>query len=560
MKTKTYTTEEMRSLLESMSGVYDLARVVDPIECRILEFQGDGKISLSESCYGIWNAERKCVNCSSAAACRTGCRQEKDEFFQDKVFHIQSNPVTLELEGGGTHSAVLELVNIAANATEANDRAAENVDHMAAQYEALHDELTKALNAGAFYELSRERILKMPNDAWVMVTGNIMNFRFINTLFGILKGNEVLMRTGAMLRQIADASNGLCGRLGGDQFALLLPRPAYREEALVNTARALAEAFNSGIYTFHIHFGVYVVQDASIPVSVMCDRANAALRTIRDDMKKTVAVYDEAMMRRSLFEQEIISGFEGALRGGRFKLYLQPLVGKNGNVYGAEALVRWNRANDTVIMPGDFIETLETAGLIHELDVYIWEQAVRQLSLWKGTDMGDLTISVNMSAKDFFSLDVYKVLLDLIAKYGVDSRMLRLEITETALLEDSENSNAIVAKLRGAGFLVEIDDFGKGYSSLGMLKDIHADVLKIDMGLLREIEKKQRSRIILESVINMANSLGMEVITEGVETEAQIEALSNMGCHYYQGYYFSRPVPVEVFEQMVRRARDGWGK
>ena len=556
MKTKTYTTKEMKSLLESMSGIYDLARVVDPIECRILEFHDDGRISLSESCYGIWNSERKCVNCSSAAACRTGCRQEKDEFFQDKVFHIQSNPVTLELADGGTHSAVVELVNIASGAPAANDRAAENVDHMAARYEALHDELTKALNAGAFYELSRERILKAPDAAWVMVTGNIMNFRFINTLFGILKGNEVLLRTGAMLRQIADASQGLCGRLSGDRFALLLPRPMYREEALIDVARSLSKAFSSGIYTFHIHFGVYVVEDASIPVSVMCDRANAALRTIRDDMKKTVAAYDDAMMRRSLFEQEIISRFDVALRGGEFKLYLQPLVGKNGGIYGAEALVRWRRADGTMIMPGDFIETLETAGLIHELDVYIWEQAVRQLSLWKGTDMGELTISVNMSAKDFFNVDVYEVLLGLIAKYRVDSRMLRLEITETALLEDSENSNAIVAKLRDAGFLVEIDDFGKGYSSLGMLKDIHADVLKIDMGLLREIENKQRSRIILESVINMANSLGMEVITEGVETEAQIETLSMMGCQYYQGFYFSRPLPVEAFERMYRAARE----
>ena len=147
-------------------------------------------------------------------------------------------------------------------------------------------------------------------------------------------------------------------------------------------------------------------------------------------------------------------------------------------------------------------------------------------------------------------MDVYRVLTELVKKYGVDSRMLRLEITETALLEDAETTNSVVKKLRKEGFQVEIDDFGKGYSSLVMLKDIHADVLKIDMSLLHELETNPRNRIILEAVIAMANGLGMEVITEGVETEAQMKALADMGCHYYQGYYFSKPIPVDAFEEL----------
>ena len=136
----------------------------------------------------------------------------------------------------------------------------------------------------------------------------------------------------------------------------------------------------------------------------------------------------------------------------------------------------------------------------------------------------------------------------LVDKYGVDSRMLRLEITETALLVEPEKSDAVVSKLRAKGFLVEIDDFGKGYSSLSLLKNIQADVLKIDMSFLREIRDGERSRAILQSVIGMADSLGMDVITEGVETEQQLHALSEMGCSHFQGYYFSRPVPVEEFE------------
>lgn len=552
MRTKEYTVAEMKNLLENMAGMYDLVRVVDPIECRILQFHDGGRISMNERCYRIWGAEQKCVNCSSAAACRTGCHHEKEERFQDQIFHIQSNPVKLKLPDGEAFDAVVELVSVdhKTKAGKVNDREAENAEHQAARFEALHDELTRVLNAGPFYELSRDMILKRPGAAWVMVTANIMNFRYINALFGVLKGNEALVRTGVTVHRIAEEADGLSGRLGADQFAMLLPQDRFSEEKLLRAAQELAEAFNTGIYTFHIHFGVYAVEDPSIPVSVMCGRANTALRTIRENLNKTVACFDAAMQKKSLFEQEIISGFEEALRTGQFRIYLQPLAGADNRILGAEALVRWCRPDGTILSPGDFIETLENTGLIHELDAYIWEQAVRQLSLWKNTDKGELTISVNMSTKDFFNLDVYQVLTGLVKKYGIDSRMLRLEITETALLKDTETTNTVVAKLRKEGFLVEIDDFGKGYSSLVMLKDIHADVLKIDMSLLHEIETNPRNKVILEAVIAMANRLGMDVITEGVETEEQMQILAAMGCHYYQGYYFSRPIPVAEFEKL----------
>ena len=544
-----YSVREMREFLENMSGKYDLARVVDPIECRILDFREDGKIERNERCYGIWNAEQKCINCSSAAACRTGCHQEKAEYFDDKVFFIQSNPVVLRLEDGSTFDAVVELVSIDAESTQpANDRAAENIGTRASHYMAHHDSMTNVLNSDAFNEQSREMIRKSPGLSWVMITSNIMNFRLINTLFSDMKGNEVLIKTAAMLREISEGARGLCGRIGGDQFAMLLPGIVFREDRLEQTARELAELFNSGLYTFCIHFGVYEIDDPSLPVSVMCGRANSALRTIREDLTRTVAYFDDTILQKILFEQRVIGSFEEALKDGQFRMYLQPLVREDGSAIGAEALVRWHKSDGTLIMPGDFIEILENVGLIQKLDLYIWELAVKQLSIWKKNGKRDLFISVNMSAKDIYSIDVYETLTRLVDKYGVDSRMLRLEITETALLVEPEKSDAVVSKLRAKGFLVEIDDFGKGYSSLSLLKNIQADVLKIDMSFLREIRDGERSRAILQSVIGMADSLGMDVITEGVETEQQLRALSEMGCSHFQGYYFSRPVPVEEFE------------
>ena len=557
-KTTEYTVEEMKNLLDSVSGMYDLARVVDPIECRILEFHDDGRVGMSDGCYGIWNAERKCMNCSSAIACRTGCHQEKKEYYQDKVFNIQSNPVKLKLPDGGTYDAVVELVNVRDEQPEdrqINDREAENRSHRAVEYRADHDSLTGALEADAFYEMCRSRIKGRPQGSWVMITGDIMDFRLVNTLFGIQTGNEVLVRTAEALRRIAEEAEGLCGRLGGDRFALLLPQRQYRRELLEETAEELAKTFRSGLYTFRIHFGVYRVEDDDLPVSVMCDRANAALRTIRKDLRRVVAGFDGDLMRQRLFEQEIISGFEAALEGGRFRMYLQPLVGENGEYYGAEALVRWQRLESETVMPARFISVLERAGLIHELDMYIWEQAVERLSLWKGTELDDLTISVNMSAKDFYSIDVYETLTHLVERYGVDSSKLRLEITETALLDEPEKSARVIAMLRARGFLVEIDDFGKGYSSLSMIRDIHADILKIDMTFVKEITCSDRNRIVLQSVIDMAESLGMDVIAEGVETEEQRDALAAMGCRRFQGYFFSPPIPVDRFEKQVVRAK-----
>ena len=554
MKEKEYTVSEIKTLLDSMSGMYDLARVVDPIECRILDFQDDGAIGVKDRCYGIWNSDQKCVNCSSAIACRTGCHQEKAEHFKDNVYHIQSNPIKIRLSDGGVYNAVVELVSIEDDAAaktddvKVNNREAENNEDTAIRYRAVHDYLTDTLKSDVFYEKARELMMNNKDISWTMVTGDIMEYRMFSSLFGTERGNEALIKTAKQLEKIANKCGGLCCRLYRDKFAVLIPGGNFREEDFIKAAYAVRSDLKIGVYSLCLHFGVYMIPNADIPVSVMCDRANMALRTIRKDVNKIIAYFDDEIMQKSLLRHEIISGFDEALREGRLKMYLQPLTSEDGAAFGAEALVRWVRPDGAVMPPELFIETLEDSGLIHELDKNIWEQAVRRLSIWKSLGRQDLTISVNMSAKDFYSMDIYKVLTDLTAKYGVDNSSLRIEITESALIEETERSYPVIAALREAGFFVEIDDFGKGYSSLSLLKDINADILKIDMGLLRETENVERSQIILRSVISMAKELGMQVITEGVETKEQLKYLSDMGCGCFQGYYFSRPLPVEEFE------------
>lgn len=561
--TAEYTVAEMEDYLRQMSGIYDLARMVDPIECRVLEIQDDGIVKRSKKCYGVWDSGHRCTNCSSALACKTGRRQRKAERVHDSVYHIESNPVRLTLRDGTAYDAVIELGSVTkAEADDhTNDRLAENVDQRAVRHRARHDSLTDVLNADAFHELAGERVTERPYVPWAMVTADIRSFRVVNSLFGVAKGNETLVRTATLLNRIAEDAGGLCGRLGGDRFALLVCEVGFEEQtleqALCDVARELARGFNDGAYKLSIHFGVYRVEDASLPVSVMCGSANSALYTIRESHDQTVAYFDDEIRESVLKEQRIISEFDDALANGEFQMYLQPLARRDGHTIGAEALARWCKPDGSLVMPGNFIEVLERAGLIQRLDVHIWELAVRQLDAWKDTPLGECSISVNMSAKDFFSVDVYDILTDLVRRYDVDCRLLRLEITESALLVEPDKSNAIVAKLRDEGFIVEIDDFGKGYSSLSILKSIQADVLKIDMGLLREIQENDRSRIILQSVIDMARLLRMEIICEGVETAEQLDMLASMGCGLFQGYYFSRPVPVAEFERIIVSCQSG---
>jgi EAL domain-containing protein (putative c-di-GMP-specific phosphodiesterase class I) len=247
----------------------------------------------------------------------------------------------------------------------------------------------------------------------------------------------------------------------------------------------------------------------------------------------------------------IVAGFEEALENGEFHIYLQPQVFGRGEIRGGEALVRWIRPDCTILMPGEFLDVLAQTELLSHLDRHVWERAVRLLSKWKGTALEDKFLSVNIDPMDFYYMDVPDTLCSLCRRYEVDPKKLRVEITEAALVEDPVRQNEIIDRLHKAGFLVEIDDFGKGYSSLSMLKDIHADILKVDMGFLRENEHRERSEVILESVIEMAGNLDMGVIVEGVETKEQMEKLMKMGCQRFQGFFFSRPIPVPDFEMIA---------
>ena len=279
-----------------------------------------------------------------------------------------------------------------------------------------------------------------------------------------------------------------------------------------------------------------------------CDRAILAISTIKNSYHRSVARYETHLLDSFMTEHKIISQFEEALHSGQFEAYIQPQITADGQIFGGEALVRWNHPIRGFVSPALFIDVFEQTGLISRLDRYMWERACMELRKWQDNGLGGRYISVNISKKDFFLMDVTEVLTSLVRRYGIDPRCLHLEITETAVMSDPKKQTDIIRQLRNFGFVVEIDDFGSGYSSLNTLKDLNVDVLKVDMGFLTTTENLDRSMTILKMIIALAKSLDMEVITEGVETSEQVRFLTEFGCDVFQGFFFAKPMQVSDFE------------
>lgn len=416
------------------------------------------------------------------------------------------------------------------------------------KYKATHDRLTGLYNKDQFYIETYKILHRNADVPYCMLCSNIRDFKFVNELFGIEKGNEVLVKQAEIMKEYA-SDDVIAARINSDRFAMLIPKKSFSVDMILSIIHRMQDYFKDSSFHLHIFTGVYDISDLEEPVSIMCDKANLASETIKNEYKSNIAYYTERLFESSIEERRIIGEFERAISNNEFEMYLQPQVDSSGNLYGAEALVRWQHPERGLLSPAIFIDVLEKTGFIYRLDRYMWDKAAKKLSEWKKEGKDQYHISVNISTKDFYLVDVYETFVGLVDKYDIDPVNLKIEITETTLMSDLDKNMGIIRRLQNYGFNIEIDDFGSGYSSLNMLKDISADVLKIDMGFLRASENEAKGLDILESIITLAGKLGMKVITEGVETKKQLYMLAEMGCDMYQGYYFSKPIPVDEFEK-----------
>ena len=417
-------------------------------------------------------------------------------------------------------------------------------------YLATYDELTGIYNKQAFYTKTKEMLLDNPDKNFDLLRINIERFKVLNDLFGESTGDKLLRYIGKFLKEI---NLPLCvsGRLYADNFVVCYEAGKGDSQRMINTLQMVADSFAINNRTI-LSFGLYRIDDKTLPVSVMCDRANMALWKAKGNFKNPYCEYDEKMRQQVLKEQKIINAMEMAIQNKEYTLYLQPKYDiEKGIIIGAEALVRWISQENGFISPGDFIPVFENNGFVYEVDKFIWEESCRYLRKWLDEGREVHPISVNVSRIDLYDPKLVKHLVDLREKYQLPSRYLELEITESAYTEDPEQIITITRQLREAGFVILMDDFGTGYSSLNMLKDIQIDVLKLDMGFLKSSDYSAKGGNILTAIFKMAESLKMQAIAEGVETKEQVEFLKSIGCKYVQGFYYSKPLPVDEFEKLI---------
>lgn len=371
----------------------------------------------------------------------------------------------------------------------------------------------------------------------------------VNDVFGTECGDRVLIRIARALHEMCKPDQ-IYGRIDNDGFALLMKKSDYGEEYFQNVPQSKVYVEKDIEYPIRLYLGVYEIVQKDLPVSVMCDRAKMAIATIKGNYQKRLAYYDEKLRQSVLNEQEIMGELDDAIASGQFHIYLQAQVNGQGESHGAEALVRWIHPKKGYLPPAAFIDILEKNGAIVRLDRYIWELACQKLREWTDEGREDMYLSVNISPKDFYFIDIYETFTSLVEQYGINPGRLHLEITETSVMTDVQQRIKIIERLQAYGFIVEMDDFGSGYSSLNMLKEIHVNVLKVDMVFLRKTTEMERSRKILRTIVVLAQELGMNTIVEGVETKEQLEFLKSISCDIFQGYYFAKPMEVSQFEEI----------
>ena len=416
-----------------------------------------------------------------------------------------------------------------------------------------YDFLTGIYGQQKFYQATRELLDQRAGANFAFIHFDIDRFRIINTLYGSKEGDRLIHFVAGAIRKVMTAyGRGTYGRLGGDVLGMCVP---YEDGAAIYH---ILEGIRAEIRKHSVHYyletcaGIYLVDDPDMEVAAMHDNAEIAAAQCKGQYMVHDVLYTEEIGQKVLREQHIIDEMDAALAEQQFIVYFQPKYQlKKMAPYGAEALVRWKKPSGEIVLPNEFIPIFERNGFITKLDYYVWEKVCQFIDSELSQGRNPAPISVNVSRVNRYNPDFMDSLIDLIHRYHIPPHYLNLELTESVFSEDAELIQRAVNYLHDAGFTILMDDFGSGYSSLNILKDVDLDVLKIDMKFFSKGNTAEKGAKIIEAVIRMAESLDMMVIAEGVEEKHQVDFLNDLGCDYIQGYYFGRPMSQDQYEKLT---------
>lgn len=428
------------------------------------------------------------------------------------------------------------------------DKTKETLESRRKNYIATHDLLTGLFNRSGFFKKMQEALYQNTFKNPILICTNIKDFKLINTIYSEQVGDSVLQNQTEVMKRLPGHKKSIIGRIADDKFAILMEKQDFDKDIFEEVFNEVSCIIEKTLYNIQIVAGIYEIYDKKDTVQSIFDKAKISLDAIKDSDNQIFSFYNPSMMEKMLKEKDIVNDFEKSLNEKQFSIQLQPVMDKEGNVLGAESVVRWNNPKYEDLTPSSFLDVLERTSLIYKLDVYVWELVAKKLHEWKERGFADRFISVNVSSKDKFFIDIIKTFSELIKKYDISPQNFKVEIRETAMLENPEKTIAIFSQLKKLGIKVYIDNFGTGFSSLNVLKDFIADGIKMDTSFLSESKVSGKNKIILQTMISMSSDLGMEFIAKGVESENQMLALSKMDCKLFQGFYFSKPLPVKTYE------------
>ena len=431
---------------------------------------------------------------------------------------------------------------------------------------AYEDPVTKGFTSARFEIDIRKRLEKKEFQPFTFVSLDIRKFKLINESFGEIRGNFVLKHVHDCIKNIMEENESI-SRISSDTFNILLNSTDEEEiKYKMKQISILINEINNKIenpYYLSIDCGAYIVSNNDFNVIVIRDRANHARKsskssksTSSSDLLYNCTFYNSVEIENSLKEKNMEDNMESALENNQFAVYLQPKVElKTNKIAGAEALVRWIDPKQGLIPPNDFIPLFEKNGFIVKLDIYVFEETCKIIRKWLDEGTNPIPISVNLSRVHLQNPNFLKKYKDLQEKYKIPADLLEIELTETLVFENFEQLKKIIDEIHQLGFKCSIDDFGSGYSSLNLLKEISVDILKLDRIFFNK-ENDKRGKSVIESIVTLAKKLNMITISEGIETISQVEFLKKINCDLVQGYVYSKPIDKELFERNFLKNKD----
>lgn len=426
-----------------------------------------------------------------------------------------------------------------------------------------YDDVTESDNYTAFLNITKKWLKEEKRNGWCAIHFDIKDFNIINSLLGYIEGDHLLKNVFDVIHQ--DCKDGeYCARIEADCFVVLwhLGDVETIKARLKKIDEQICHSFVARSYheELLLYYGVYLIKETDVSFVKCVDKAKYCKKYCKANNK--IVIYEDSMYENRMKERNMENRMYLALGNHEFKVFLQPKVDtcRNNKIVSAEALIRWKDPTLGEIYPSEFIPLFERNGFLENLDFYTFDIVCMSLAKWNREIDPNLTVSFNISRSYIFKNDFVRHLSDITDIYGVNRENIEIEIVESMIFEKPEKLLAVVQDLKAQGFRIAMDDFGSGYSSLSMLKQIPFDIIKIDQGFFRtEKHNEEKGKAIVDIIIQLAKKLNVEVITEGIETKEQLDFVKKAGCHVIQGYYFYKPMQLEDFDQLIE-LKDGFNK